>query len=174
MLSLKFRGRILRLIKIIFVFVFVFVIYSWRSSEVRPSEYVPDGKVTLSDRVTLVTAFMDIGEFRKGPKIRTSQHYKLWTSPFSRLSNPVVGYFDTDDFVRYFSQIRESKVTKVEKVYHKDMWAFGLRTNISTIFAQRGYPRHNPDTTNPEYVIATFSRYDFVYRTSLENPFKTK
>ena len=54
------------------------------------------------------------------------------------------------------------------------LWAFRYQERIKRIFEQPNYPRNHPDTTVPEYAMATFSRYEFVHRTSVENPFRTK
>ena len=126
--------------------------------------------------VTIVTAYMDIGTFQKNAVRRSPNEYRQWLSIFSRVSNPVIGYFDTERFADYFTDIRSrspTNRTKIVTVSRNELWAFGLEDRIKDIFSRPGYPKQIPDTTDHSFVASTLSKYDFMHRVSTDNPFGT-
>ena len=118
--------------------------------------------------VTLVTAFIDIGEFGKGAPNKKRDHriYKTWSAGYSRIMSPVVIYTDSEDFAQHFLTVRQNmlSITKVIRVNRSELWSFGLRERIAAIYAG-GYPKHWPNTVNPDYTCVTHAKFDFVLDT---------
>ena len=76
---------------------------------------------SLTDRVTIVTAFIDIGGFQKGHVQRSTSAYRQWLSIFSRMTNPIVAYFDSEDFANYFSRVRSSSKLNLTTENHQSV-----------------------------------------------------
>ena len=127
--------------------------------------------------VTVVTAFLDIGDFGKGAPNRKRDHriYKEWSAAYSRIISPVVLYTDSDDFARHFFTVRQNllNVTKVVRVNRSELWSFGLRDQIAAIYAG-GYPKHWPNTVYPDYTCVTHAKFDFVLDTLSKGYFASR
>ena len=99
--------------------------------------------------VTLITAYLDIGQFGKRlPKnIRDHLIYKQWSTSYSRIASPVVFYTDSEDFAQHFLTVRQNmlSLTKVIRVNRSELWSFALRERIAAIYAA-GYPKYWPNT----------------------------
>ena len=50
------------------------------------------------------------------------------------------------------------------------MWSFNLRDTIANLYAQKGYPKHAPNTVVPEYSCAQHSKYACVLDLILKRP----
>jgi len=62
----------------------------------------------LSDGLTVVTAFFDIGGFQKGNggSQFTPRLYRDWARVFARLESPTIIFVDSEEFRRYFAELR--------------------------------------------------------------------
>ena len=69
---------------------------------------VPVIRGNLSDGLTVVTAFFDIGAFQKGNggSQFTPRLYRGWARVFARLESPTVIFVDSEEFRRYFAELR--------------------------------------------------------------------
>jgi len=69
------------------------------------AEMIPD---SLSDGLTVVTAFFNIGKFQKGNGGRqfSARLYRDWARVFARLESPTVIFVDSDEFRRHFAELR--------------------------------------------------------------------
>ena len=68
-----------------------------RWTDVEPASGEPDNVITLSNELTVVTAYFHIGNIPKGSPsaIRTPDTYRRWMTIFARLDNPLVAYVDS-------------------------------------------------------------------------------
>lgn len=127
----------------------------------------------------MVTAYFNIGSFIKGNgyDLFRPELYRHWMTIFSRINNPVVAYFDTDNDAAYFEIVRSSlpnHLTKVVRVSQSNLWSFHLVPYIKELFKQPWYPKHSPNTINAEYSAAMHAKYELIKRTIIENPFRTQ
>jgi len=62
----------------------------------------------LTDGLTVVTAYFNIGKFQKGNggSYFTPQLYRNWARVFARLKSPTVIFVDSEEYRRYFSELR--------------------------------------------------------------------
>ena len=132
----------------------------------------------LSSQVTVVTAYFNIGSFQKGDiDTYTPKHYLRWMTVFSRISNSLVVYLDTDESINYFKIVRSSlpkHLTKIIKISRENLWSFNLESRIQAVFNQPGYPWHYPNTVLALYSSVVHAKYELVQRTIRENPFRTR
>ena len=132
----------------------------------------------LEDKVTVVTAFLDLGTFKKGDLHTFSPGlYREWIKVFHRIENPVVAFFDNERDVKMFQVLRNAlpgNRTQVVKISRVSMWAFSLRSNIADIFSRPFYPKHHPNTVLPEYSCTMHAKYELMARVVNENPFNTR
>ncbi|XP_070189120.1 uncharacterized protein [Littorina saxatilis] len=123
-------------------------------------------KPTPRYHVTLVTAFLDIGEFAKTRPERKRDHrlYETWSSAYFRVLSPVVLYTDSESFARHFLSVRRKllNVTKVVMVRRDGLWSFGLKDRIAAVYSRRDYPKNYPNTVYPEYTCLTHAKMDFL------------
>ena len=127
----------------------------------------------------MVTAYVNIGRFQKGEgrTYFTPDLYHKWMTIFDRINNPVVAFLESEEDVKYFTELRSkfpANRTKIVWFNRNDTWAFGLKSKISDIFSQPGYPKHHPNTVVPEYSCAMHAKYEFMSTVAQENPFRTK
>ncbi|KAK2165196.1 hypothetical protein LSH36_53g00033 [Paralvinella palmiformis] len=128
--------------------------------------------------VTLVTGYFNIGPFIKGHKVnrRKPSDYEDWVSSFRRYRNPVVGFFDPGDpLVDRFREARKhlGPLTKIVEIDRNQLWTFKILGNVSSIFNSSGYPRHYPNTVNPQYACVTSSRFELLQRVIEGNLFES-
>ena len=127
--------------------------------------------------VTLITAYLDIGEFGKGSPNNKRDHriYKYWSTSYSRITSPVVFYTDSEDFAQHFLTVRQNmlSMTKVIRVNRSELWSFALRERIAAIYAA-GYPKHWPNTVYPDYTCTTHAKFDFVLDTLSKGYFPSR
>ena len=130
-------------------------------------------------KVTLVTAYFDIGEFQKGPKESKTQgpnNYMNWMKAFSKIDNPVVVFLDDDKYVDMLKNIRGeslSSQTQIIKVTRDDLWAFKLKPDISKIFSDPTYPKYHPYTVVPDYACIVCAKYETMAKAIDANYFGT-
>jgi len=126
------------------------------------------------DELTIVTAYFDIGKFRKDRRgYRSSLLYRKWLTVFARIKNPVVAYFDNTTHAAFMRGLRlKHPKTHIVVVDRKTLWCFReMEPRIAKIFAQKGYPRHPPKTIMSKFPAAVHSKYELMRRTIRENPF---
>ena len=134
-----------------------------------------------TDDVTLVTAYFDIGSFQKGTmkgNTYSPGKYAAWMEVFEFIDNPLYVYVDNTKFSDFFKVIRENSnlfhKTKFIIVDRKNLWAFSLQKNISTIFSNPKYPKFYPNTVNANYSCAMHAKYEVMKKSVEDNAFKTK
>merc|ERR1712018_755809 len=68
------------------------------------NEDIGSKNISLSNNVTIVTAFFDIGTLVKGNKdnVRSPSKYKEWMSIFRYIENPLYAYVDTIENLEAF------------------------------------------------------------------------
>lgn len=143
-------------------------------------EVISTYSLSLRNDVTIVTAYFNLGSFQKGEirhNIFTPQLYQKWMKVFSRISNPVIGYFDDVGFYKYFEKQRsqlKSNLTLLRLIDRNKLWSFSLKGLIGDIYKQPEYPIHHPNTVFPEYSCAMHAKYELLYMTLQQNPFRTK
>lgn len=108
----------------------------------------------VHENITIVTAYWDLGTFRKGKKKqRTRHHYEKWASIFEMILNPVIVYTDSSVFQSSMENYR-SKFTNKTMIYcvnRTTFWPFQLTEQIKAVFDQPNYPKFYPNTFVPEY-----------------------
>jgi len=131
---------------------------------------------TLSENeLTIVTAYFDIGPFRKGRRNRTSQWYRQWLTAFARIKNPVVAYFDDPDDAALMRVLRQHHPkTRIVVIERRTLWCFReMEPRIAKIFSQKNYPRHTPNTVVSNFSASVNAKYELVRWTIRDNPFRT-
>ncbi|XP_071118238.1 protein HtrL-like [Haliotis cracherodii] len=131
------------------------------------------------DEITIVTAYVNLGMFKKGQEFgayHTPYKYKQWMRPLAKMTNPVLAFMEDDADIAYFRKIRSCLPpthTKVIKFDRHEMWAFGLIEKIKEIYSKNNYPKHYPNTVYPEYACAMHAKYEFIQKALDLNVFKT-
>lgn len=142
-----------------------------------PKTY-PDNSKNMSIEATVVTAFFDLGTFRKGPpgQYFTRDVYYNWAKIFRYLANPLVVYTDSEDFKKHIIFVRNEslKFTKIFVIERSSSWAFKNMPRIEKIFNSKDYPKHYPNTVVPAYACAQHAKFDVVERAATRNVFNTK
>ena len=96
---------------------------------------------------------------------------------FKWIENPVVAFFDNEDIMKTFMELRKTlpaNRTKIIKLDRSKMWSFSLLGRIKSIFSRPQYPRYLPNTVYPEYSCAMHAKYDYMDEVARNNPFNTK
>ncbi|XP_069135449.1 protein HtrL-like isoform X2 [Argopecten irradians] len=134
----------------------------------------PESEVTLEtfskraipkEALTIVTAYFDIGSFKKGPDMTFSPDtYLNWVKTFKYLNNSLVVYTDSATFRDNFIQLRKGMElkTKIVLVNRTHFWTFRIEDKIKKIFSMKGYPKHYPNTVLSEYSCAQHTKYAVV------------
>jgi len=123
--------------------------------------------------------YINIGTFQKGEtnSYFTPELYQRWMKVFAFLQNPVVAFFDNEEDMKYFENLRHrlgANHTKVILVKRSQLWSFSLRHGIRNIFNQPGYPKHHPNTVIPEYSCVMHAKYEFMRIATEVNIFHTQ
>ena len=130
----------------------------------------------MKDEVTIVTAFLNIGDFLREGQLRSAEgSYKHWMTIYSRIKNPVIAWFDNPDDAKYFKQIRSSSPNRRTIIYvinRNETWSFStLQPKIKSIYDRPGYPKLNPNTVLPEYSCVMHAKYELMLRAVYNNHF---
>ncbi|XP_025115837.1 uncharacterized protein LOC112577102 isoform X2 [Pomacea canaliculata] len=127
--------------------------------------------------VTMVSAFIDIGEFGKGARNIKRDHriYQNWSWAYSAIYSPLVFYTDSPSFADHMQHVRQKQpdLTKIILVNRTSLWAFQLRDAIAAIY-RAGYPKHYPNTVYPDYTCVTHAKFEFVKDAILNNYFNSR
>ncbi|VDP22445.1 unnamed protein product [Soboliphyme baturini] len=132
---------------------------------------------SVETNITVVTAFIDIGTFIKGTTIRTTQDYTSWFYSWGKLLQPVVFYYNKRWIYEQFRQVRGDLPTKymfVNLFNESEGRSWMILKTARKIFAQKGYPKHHPPTTNPPYVVIMHAKYDMLEEAVDSDYFKTE
>lgn len=124
---------------------------------------LPDSFLSnVHENITIVTAYWDLGTFRKGKKKqRTRHHYEKWASIFEMILNPVIVYTDSSVFQSSMENYR-SKFTNKTMIYcvnRTTFWPFQLTEQIKAVFDQPNYPKFYPNTFVPEYSASQHMKF---------------
>ncbi|XP_070201839.1 uncharacterized protein [Littorina saxatilis] len=112
--------------------------------------------------ITLVSAFFDIGDHRKGGVTRHISEYLPFSQSLAFIKTPLVFYTDSEVFADHVTKLRsrlDPKLTHVIRVKRDSLWPFNLRAPIGQLYAQPGYPKHAPNTVVPDYSCAQHAKY---------------
>ncbi|ESO85696.1 hypothetical protein LOTGIDRAFT_155187 [Lottia gigantea] len=131
-----------------------------------------------SEKVTVVTAYWNLGSFQKGPSknlVFKSNLYKKWMSTFQYLANPLVAFVDDKKFADHLRHLRRNmaNATKIILIEKSKLWSFGLKDKIHNIYSKPGYPKFYPNTVLPGYSCAQHAKYDAVQMAIEKNYFHT-
>lgn len=114
-------------------------------------------------KLTMVTAYFDIGTFGKliPSNTRSNMTYFQWFQKFGHVNNPLVVYTDSDAFVQHVLRVRFHLLacTRVVKVPRDLIWPFRARSKVAEVYAHPGYPKHFPNTVNPDYTCAIHAKF---------------
>ena len=132
----------------------------------------------LSDdeHLTIVTAYWDLGTFKKGSsQTFTRKTYYDWMRSFQFMTNPLVVFTDSEEFINITKKFRGDfrKKTRIFKVKRDVFWPFQLIKQIKAIYSQPTYPKHHPNTVIPEYSAAQHTKYVVLAKTAQRKYFKT-
>ncbi|CAI9720700.1 Hypothetical predicted protein [Octopus vulgaris] len=140
---------------------------------------LPKMNMNLSNEITVLTAYFNIGSFAKGVFRRqyTPNIYYKWMSVFRNMTNNVIFY--TNDMIayKYFQKLRENlpkERTKIFLINKKELWSFKIHDIISQIYTQPDYPKHLPNTVVPGYSCAMHAKFELLNRVIRKNYFHTK
>ena len=140
----------------------------------------PTASEPQQDDLTVVTMYLNIGNFRKGHTVvvYTPNRYKNWMRVFGRIQNPVVAFFDNSSHAEFFLNMRGNYTSSSTKVIlledRNDLWAFRIMPKIQEIFESPGYPHNPPGTTVPEYSCAMHAKYEVMLWAVQQNIFNTR
>ncbi|KAK6182308.1 hypothetical protein SNE40_010021 [Patella caerulea] len=134
-------------------------------------EFCPNPKTitrsTPENEITVVTAYFNIGSFRKGHDTKfDTKLYKSWMKTFQYLHNPLIVYVDDQEVAEIFEKLRKDlkSMTKIIMLDRTKLWSFGLNRRITNIFSNASYPKFHPNTVVPEYSCAQHAKYECVQR----------
>ncbi|XP_052104119.1 uncharacterized protein LOC127737454 [Mytilus californianus] len=143
--------------------------------------FMDRGNINNNDNggeLTLITAYFNIGSFKKGPQLIYSQSsYYDWMKSFQSVNNSVILYTDAISLSVQFKLYRAhfpKHMTKVFIVNQRSLWAFQLKSRIEEIYSQPGYPIYYPNVGEPAYSCVMHAKYELMEQVIKEKLFKTK
>ncbi|XP_045188413.2 uncharacterized protein LOC123546281 [Mercenaria mercenaria] len=149
-----------------------------QNDSVKYHHAYPNSTQNNYGNVTVVTAYFDLGTFRKGPpgQYFTRKLYFDWAKTFRYLNNSLVIYTDSEDFKIHMFKVRNEsmKHTKIFLIERSSSWAFQNIDKIQKIFSAKSYPKHYPNTVIPAYACAQHAKFDMIERAAKFNIFGTK
>lgn len=132
---------------------------------------------SVTENMTIVTAYFNLGSFQKGyGNTFTSKLYFTWTKTFAYLVNPLVIYTDSKEFEDLMKKHRQKFPSKtvIKRIQRDDIWAFRCIDKIKSVYSQPGYPKHHPNTVIPAYSSAQHAKYAVVADAVRQNYFNTE
>lgn len=133
---------------------------------------------TKRDKVTIISAFWDLGRFRKGASLEYSPNdYEQWAEVFRNIVNPLIFYTDSKDFKLLMEKYREKFRNKTKIILisnRKKFWPFQILKEIQSVFRQPNYPKYYPNTVMPEYSASQHAKYAVVADALKRNIFYTE
>ncbi|KAL5011289.1 hypothetical protein ScPMuIL_009840 [Solemya velum] len=128
------------------------------------------------NNVTVVTAYFNLGSFRKGSQQTFGPNlYYKWFEVFRYIVNPLVIYTDCEVFATLAKRIRQQldDRTEIILIERNSTWSFNITDRIRKVYSRPGYPSHHPNTVIPEYSSAMHVKYELTAKTARSNPFHT-
>ncbi|CAC5388741.1 unnamed protein product [Mytilus coruscus] len=130
-----------------------------------------------TEELTLITAYLNIGAFRKKRNtIYSSSTYFNWMKHFESVNNSVILYTDVYDVAVKFKSNRKhfpTYMTMVFLVNQSNLWSFKLKPRLEDIYNHTSYQRYYPNVVIPAYSCAMNAKYELVERVITENIYKT-
>ena len=151
----------------------------------QTSVVIPDKATNMSTQtdaedisLTIVTAYFDIGTFRKdlNTVTRRPESYWQWAKIFGHMRNPLVVYTDSEYFLHLMKSHRARFPDKTKFIWldKTSTWAFSCNETVRKIFNRTDYPdyiRNNPTAVN--YSCVQNAKYEVTQKAALENYFGT-
>ncbi|XP_033759844.1 uncharacterized protein LOC117342012 isoform X2 [Pecten maximus] len=182
-------GPTLGYVLLVYMSVFQIQWYIPNDWDPTPKMYIPPTPVPrqnisnmmeLKDGITFVTAYFDLGTFKKGSvvfKYFGKHTYKNWMTAYSKFNNSVILFTDSSEIEELFREHRKhfpSHMTRIIKIEQDKLWSFRLAPKIKQIYAQPGYPKHPPNTVNERYSCAMHVKYEALEMVIRERQYNTK
>lgn len=133
--------------------------------------------VHFKENLTIVTAYWDIGSFKKGTNAKfTPKHYEDWAQVFEFILNPLVVYTNSKTFANLMRNFRLNlkHKTKIIVVKQSEFWPFRMLQQIQSVFDQPGYPVHYPNTFIAEYSAIQHAKFAVAANATMLNVFPNK
>ncbi|GFS21237.1 protein HtrL [Elysia marginata] len=128
--------------------------------------------------ITIVTMYLRLGPVKRADGTVTEEKdYLEWMRTWGWLTNTVVAYFDDDEMLAAFKNIRKSQPadkTILVRVNRTDLSSFDDLEDVRKLFADPEYPKFEPQTVNAEWSCATNAKYDILQRVLDEGHVKTE
>ncbi|BFZ21471.1 hypothetical protein BsWGS_24510 [Bradybaena similaris] len=156
------RGRYIIFFAALFIILFIPVSkHAWESLH----EFGIIPRSVHPREITVVTMYLNIGGFLKGggSNYFTPATYLKWMTTWGWLTNRVVAFFDSEEDLETFRQIRSLQPkdrTVLIKLQRSEIPAFKHLDKIRTIYRNASYPKHTPNTVYAEYSCAMNAKYD--------------
>ncbi|XP_048743037.2 protein HtrL-like [Ostrea edulis] len=131
----------------------------------------------VSTNFTIVTAYWNLGTFRKGKSLTYSKTlYMKWAASFQYMLNPLVVYTDSTEFRDLMQAYRNDLLCNTKIIYmnRTDIYAFRKIDEIKSVYKQPGYPKYYPNTVSPEYTAAQHAKFTVVADTYKRKLFTTR
>ncbi|XP_060073957.1 uncharacterized protein LOC132553705 [Ylistrum balloti] len=162
-----------------------FIPDNWESTKMYiPPTPVPQEDIgnmeDLKDGITFVTAYFDLGTFKKGSmvfKYFGKHTYMNWMAAYSKFNNSVIFFTDSSDMEDLFRDIRKqfpSHMTRVIRIEQDKLWSFRLAPQIKQIYLQPGYPKYPPNTVKEKYPCAMHVKYEALEMVIRQKLYDTK
>ncbi|BFZ01368.1 hypothetical protein BsWGS_04406 [Bradybaena similaris] len=119
------------------------------------------------DNITIVTMYLNLGTHSKTSfflfsRQRYATHqYKLWLLSWGKLQNKVVAFFDDDEFIKLFRNIRShlpESYTIIVKIDKNQLSAFHQKDRIEDILVNPSFTTSYP----AEYTCTMNAKYDIL------------
>lgn len=83
-----------------------------------------------ADNITLVSAFLDIGDHKKGTVRRNMENYFAWSQAFGRIHTRLFLYTDSRNFSEYFQALRSRLRPELTHIFYVNGYALILRQRV--------------------------------------------
>ncbi|XP_059168894.1 uncharacterized protein LOC131950687 [Physella acuta] len=113
--------------------------------------------------ITIVTMFLNLGTLQKWSGTRTLDRYKQWMTTWGWLKNPVVAFFEDEEILQYFKQIRTQQPahrTVIVKISRSQLGAFKNLERIQQVYKNSSYSKLSPTMINANYSCTMSAKYD--------------
>ena len=137
-----------------------------------------DDKDQLKDEITIVTAYFNLGEFKKGRiAYYKPSSYRKWMYSLAKIKNTVIAFLEKDEDIKLLRDLRAhlpANATILHTVLRHELWSFSMMKYIKDIYDNPEYPKHYPNTVIPSYSCAMHAKYELLRQATLENPGRSK
>lgn len=182
MVKKKTVARVLVAATLAFVVIAYYVVTNHKNSLCLATGWKPLAYLRLEPRdntnVTVVTAFFDLGTYRKGrdPDYQRSPSvYLQWAESFLFIQNPVILFTDCKDVANLFRANFSGRNLRVVFVSDRsELFSFQQLPEVRRILSDPSYPKFYPNTVVPEYSCSQHAKIDVVDRALAWNIFRTE